>query len=256
MSLGIFTPVLLFRTADVGSYNLGVGHMQLFMWMLNALAGDLKEYIDKYVVGRLKDFNFGPNAEVAKWQFRKMGKENTETVRAVLTELVRVGRAKPDLDELGMLAGMTIDEIKIVTTPPPDPAADPNADPPVDPDKREVRDKPKTTKPKGVGQPRATGKQIAARISGQVEKAWRERTFGKGFSPSLGYRRRFEEALKAEGADDGTALSMAESMYGRVENWMRDVIGLGMNEFAGPEDFMALFNRMLETEIDALEEAV
>jgi hypothetical protein len=36
MSIGLFTPILLLRTADVGSYNLGQGHMQIYLWMLNA----------------------------------------------------------------------------------------------------------------------------------------------------------------------------------------------------------------------------
>lgn len=264
MSLGIFTPVLLFRTADVGSYNLGVGHMQLFMWMLNALAGDLKEYIDKYVVTRLKEYNYGVNAPKVEWNFRKMGKENVETVRAVLTELVRQGMAKPDLNELGQIAGMSIDAIKQVTAPPVDPNAPP-ADPNAPPapgggpapkgENRPARTRPSTrpgNKPRGTGQPRATTKAISARIKTQVEKAWREKTFGKDFKPTLGYRRRFEESLKAEGASAGSALAIAEDFYTRVQAWMDDVIGLGMGEYSGPDDFMAMFDRLLDTEVEEL----
>jgi len=260
MSLGIFTPVLLFRTADVGSYNLGVGHMQLFMWMLNALAGDLKEYIDKYVVLRLKEYNYGINAPKAEWQFRKMGKENVDTVRAVLTELVRNNQAMPDLDELGLIAGLTLEEIKQVTVPPDALPVDPNAPPAPNGDRPEGENRPARTrpstrpgnKPRGTGQPRATTKAISSRIKTQVEKAWREKTFGRDFQPTLGYRRRFEESLKAEGVSAGSALEITEDFYTRVQAWMDDVIGLGMGEYSGPDDFMLLFDRLLDTEVESL----
>ena len=117
MSLAIFTPVLLMRTADVGSYNLGVGHMQIYMYMLNALAGDIKEYIDKYVVRRLREYNFGPNAPKAEWMYRPMGKENVETIRAILSALVGNGSIKPDIVELGQIAGMTLTEVQQATKP-------------------------------------------------------------------------------------------------------------------------------------------
>lgn len=123
MSLSIFTPVLLFRTADVGSYNLGVSHMQIFLWMLNALAGDLKEYIDKFVVRRLKEFNFGVNAPDATWEYRSLGKENVDTMRAVVAEVIRQGQAKPDMEDLGSALGLKLTEIKQVLAPPTDPNA-------------------------------------------------------------------------------------------------------------------------------------
>lgn len=243
MSLGIFTPTLLFRTADVGSYNLGVGHMQLFLWMLNALAGDFKEYVDNHIINRLKNINYGVNKPRAEFQFRRMGKENVETVRALLDELVKQGKTMPDLEELGMIAGLTLREVKEVTEPE-------GSD--TEEDDRGQRDKPKSSGPRGVGQPRATGKQISNRIKGQVEKAWKDKSFGKDFEPSLGYKRKFEESLKAEGAAPGEALRLTERFYSRMESWMADAIGLGMNEFSGPDDFIAMFERLLEVEIDDL----
>lgn len=252
MSLGIFTPVLLFRTADVGSYNLGVMHMQLFMWMLNALAGDMKEYIDRYVVGRLKDFNFGVNAPPATWEFRHMGKENVETVRAMLTELLRNNKAMPDLRQLGEIAGLDLTEVKQITqdTPTVDPNADPNA--PVA-DTRTTRDRGTgSSGPRGVGQPRATAREISNRIASQVDKAWREKTFGPGFLPSFGFRRRFEESLKAEGSSDEVARELTGEFYDKVESWARDAIGIGMDSYAGPQDFMAMMNRVLDSQVECL----
>lgn len=151
ISIGLFTPILLLRTADVGSYNLGIGHMQLFMWMLNALAGDMKEYIDKYYIRRLKDYNFGPNAPAAYWVPRQMGKENAETMRAVVSEILRKGKAKPDLDELGEIIGLSLQEVREVTEPEPEPDVPPPGDgeddaPP--PDDRTGRDRPPQPAPR------------------------------------------------------------------------------------------------------------
>jgi len=245
MSLGIFTPVLLFRTADVGSYNLGVGHMQVFLWMLNALAGDLKEYIDKFVVKRLKDYNYGPNAPEAHWNFRRMGKENADLIRVLLQALVADDKVMPDLDQLGMMAGLDLKQIRQVTQPPPDPNNPPN---PTDPN----QPKPKSTGPKGVGQPRATAKEIANRIQRQVERAWRDGTFGPGFTPSMGYQRRFEGALLVEGVSEPEAARLTEKLYTRVGGWMSDAIALGAKEYSGPQHFMKMLETVLDSEVESL----
>ena len=256
MSLGIFTPVLLFRTADVGSFNLGVQHMQLFMYMLNALAGDLKEYIDRYIVERLKAINFTPNAPRAEWKFRKLGKENVETVRALLTELVRGGKVMPDLDQLGEIAGLDMKTVRQVTAPTdqPDPNAD-GGDPEADtrgPRNRGTDDK----GPRTAGQPRATGRQISNRIRGQVENAWKAKTFGPTFTPDLGYRKRMVESLVMEGASEHQAAVLADQFFGRVQRWLDVTVPLGMEEFAGPADFMSMFDRVVDDSIDAIAEEV
>ncbi|HEY3492317.1 MAG TPA: hypothetical protein VGK43_05155, partial [Solirubrobacterales bacterium] len=114
ISLAIFTPMLLLRTGSVGSLNLGVQHTQTWLWSLNALAGDIKEYIDRYILERIKAFNFSPNAPRVEWIPKAMGKENPETIRAMISGLIGGKMAKPDLEELGVALGMTIEEIKQV----------------------------------------------------------------------------------------------------------------------------------------------
>lgn len=249
MSLGIFTPILLFRTADVGSFNLGVQQLQMFLWMLNAIAGDLKEYLDRYVVGRMKDLNFNQNDPRASWEFRKMGKENVETVRALLTELTRNDKIMPDLEELGAIAGLTLKEIKQVEG---DEDDDPDA---VRTDDRTGRQRGTDDKgPRGVGQPRATAREINNRIKGQVEKAWHEKRFGPGFVPSLGYEKRFTESLKAEGATDERAEEITERFYENMRGWVAEAIEIGASEWAGPSDFMSAFGRALDFQIDLIQE--
>lgn len=265
MSVGIFTPMLLFRTADVGSYNLGVAHMQLFMWMLNALAGDLKEYIDKYVIDRLKVFNYGEKAPQAFWAPHQMGKENTETLRAIVTELIRGSKAKADLTELSDAIGIKIEEDKpqaplVAVGPdgkiptPPTPIIAPGGGEPggakPGADKRGIRGKPKSAGPKGVGQPRATGKQVAARLREQAVKAYRDGD--KNFLPILSHRKQFEDALQQEGCSAHDAHSIAASMYYRLEEWLTEVVGV----YDTADELVAGFERVLEEELSSLADTV
>lgn len=120
MSIGMFTPTLLFRTADVGSYNLGVGHWQMFQFLLNALAGDMKQYLDDFVIRRLKDFNFSPNAPDAKIIFRKLGKADIEILKVMASQIIQQG-ARPDLEELSSAVGMKFTQAKVLTEPPANP---------------------------------------------------------------------------------------------------------------------------------------
>jgi len=114
ISLSIFTPMLLMRSGDRGSLNLGVQHTQTWLWSLNALAADLKEYIDPYICERIKEYNFSPKSPRVQWKIRPLGKDNVETIRAIITTLLRNGAAKVDLNDLGMALGMRLEEIEEV----------------------------------------------------------------------------------------------------------------------------------------------
>lgn len=238
MSLALFTPLLLLRNADVGSHNLGVQHTQTWLWMLNALVSDMAEYITRYVVQRLKAYNFSPRAPWVEWKPRPMGKDNVETFRSVVQTLVSNGSVKPDLDELGQAMGMTLTEVRQVTAPTDTPPEDASS---------EAGDG-----PRGVGEPRATGREISARVKSQVTKAFRTNDFGPGFKPDLGYHRRFIQSLQVEGFAVDKAESIANEFYSRVERWVEDAASIGQENYSSPSDFMALFDRLMDAEIDAL----
>jgi hypothetical protein len=114
ISLAIFTPMLLMRSGDRGSLNLGVQHTQTWMHALNALASDIKEYIDPYICERIKGYNFSPKAPPVQWKIRPFGRDNVETIRAMITTLLRTGAASVDLDDLGMALGMRLSEVREV----------------------------------------------------------------------------------------------------------------------------------------------
>lgn len=275
ISLGLFTPLLLMKTGDNGSNNLGVQHTQTWLWMLNAIAGDLAEYIT-VLCERLKAINFSPQSAPVKWVFNKLGKENPDTIRAIMVELVRSDKVKVDLDQLGEALGMNIQEIKQVTQPPgalppnhpanplnPNNTLGPNGQPATLPPtapgapRTDIRNRPGRVRgrsaPRGVNEPRATGRSINNRIKGQVEAAFKNHTFGsKTFKPDLGFRRRFQTSLEAEGLEPGEALIETNEFYTKAQTWLDHAISLGMDEYTSATDFMAIFERKIDSMIEAL----
>jgi hypothetical protein len=246
ISLGLFTPILMLRTVDVGSYNLGINHMQVWMWMLNAIAADLKIYLDNYLIQRLKAFNFSPNAPRAQWVPRPLGKQDTETMRAVITTMMRDGKVAPaDLVELGQALGLTLKEVREVTT------DEPDDDEQSDDDERIGR--PERTPSGGprVENSRGIAGEMQERVRGQVQKAFREGTFGtQEFAPNLGFRRRFEMALTADGLSEEAARTVTAAFYRRIENWLEDFLPLGERAFSTPAEFMSSFERVLNAALD------
>ena len=117
ISLAIFTPLLMLRSGDRGSLNLGVQHAKTFYTSLNALGFDLKEYIDAYICERIKKFNFTENAPRCEWVPRRLGRDNDETLRAIVTALITNGHAKPNAEEIGVALGLTMEKIKQVLPP-------------------------------------------------------------------------------------------------------------------------------------------
>lgn len=233
ISLSLFTPLLMLRTADVGSYNLGKQHSDVYLQMLNALAGDWAQYINDYVLGRMVDFNFSPTTPRAKIVFRKLGDSKAELVKILLQALVSSDRVMPDLTELGDIAGLTFEEIKEVTGAETDPktkdaTGDDSASPPGD----------KQTDGSSSSSS-ATAAAIYGRIENQVHKAYRDGTFGRSFVPDPGYARQLEAALRAEGAN-GTA---ATGTHGRMTAWLTDLVSAGTGAFATPEAALVVIKR-------------
>lgn len=237
ISIGLFTPILLLRTADVGSYNLGVGHMQIYLWMLNAMNDDRKVYIDKYILSKYVDYNFSPKAPRAKIVFRKLGNADKEMVKEILVALIKQNKTKPDLTELGELAGMTLTEIK-ETLAEPEPAEGDEEEP----------DTPESNNT--AGQTTATTKEIMMRVRPQIENAFSQGRFGPDLKVSMGYKYRFQKALEADGIKD--PILHTENFYENMDSWIKEVVSLGPQEFSGPDSFMGMFERVLDNEVKEL----
>lgn len=237
MSLAMFTPLLVLRTADVGSYNLGSTHWVTYQNMLNALAADMKTFIDAFILSRMVDFNFGANAARATITFRKMGSDKMPLITAIMQALIPTGRVMPDLQELGDIAGLSFEEVQVLT------GNDPQADTggtgkPADPQK--------TAKaggtPKKTGSSGGTGKaakktvnaslvvgDIAKRVATQIRK--RITDGSADFTGlSFGYEKALVEALTSDDVDDSPSVRAA--MYALADAFLADASGvvLGMTQ--------------------------
>jgi hypothetical protein len=246
ISIGLFTPILLLRTADVGSYNLGQGHMQMYLWMLNSMNEDRAKYINRYLLSKMADYNFGVNTPRPKIQFRKLGNTQQEMIRDVLVALINKDKAEPDIEELGQMVGMTLKEIKQTLQDPNAPGTSAPGDPKAPPAKPGQNGGRKQSKPANLASD--TAKEMAQRVRGQVEGAFRSNNFGSGTRINMGYKHRFERSLAADGIEN--PIEKTNRVFSRMDNWLADVVPLGSSEFSEPASFMALFERVLENEVE------
>lgn len=243
ISLGMFTPLLMLRTADVGSYNLGTTHAQVYMQMLNSMSGDWKEHIDKYVLDRMVNFNFGTGAARARIKFRKLGDDKFDLVKSILQMLISNDKIKFDLSQLGMVAGLSLEEVKEVTS---NEKTDPNAETGAGADSGSGKTG-KDGSGSGSGKSNESSSTVAsaifARLEGQIGKAFKDGTFGKGFVPDVGYRRRFEDALRSE----GMSIDRATGVYDRVTAAVGDLAGPGAGEYMGADHVMLAVKQTVDS---------
>lgn len=253
MSLALFTPILLMRTADVGSYNLGTQHTIIYQWMLNAIAGDWSDYINKYILRPLRDYNFGTNAPLPKIKFRRMGAQNQDIVNNIVSAMIAKGRVKPDIEQLGEIAGLSLSETKQLTQPtPPDPNQPPDPNNPPDP---QTPGADPAATPSGDGQGSGSNLYTVAelmveRVANQAKNAFRKNNLaGKKFD--IGYNQYFEAALEQRGFTDPA--SETRKLYDRLEAFLSDLTSsFEAEDFNSADDFVSHFRTALLSEIDRI----
>lgn len=111
-SLALFTPVLMFRTGERGSFNLATLHQNVFDYMLNWMVGDMKTYLDKYLIRPLHDANFSPKAPRSEIRFRILGRLTNTGGEQMLQALIQNGGAKVSprgLKDLGDFLGLDLE---------------------------------------------------------------------------------------------------------------------------------------------------
>lgn len=246
ISLALFTPLLILRTADVGSYNLGTTHWNVFQQMLNALAGDWAEYIDRYVLAPMVKFNFGMKAKKAHIKFRKLGDEKSQLVITLLQALVSANKAELDLEQLGEIAGLTLGEVKEVTTPPDAPPSDPAGDPAQggggnDPAGK-AGDKGGSANRRAGGQlpsVDAVRAQVSARVAAQLARA--TAAGDQAIRPDLGFRRQLGDAF-----GDSVTSHDLDRAYTVAGSWLAESYAAGVPDLAGK------FDVFLKEQLEAL----
>jgi len=251
ISLAIFTPVLLMKTADVGSYNLGVGHMQMYLWMLNAINADRAQYINKYILAPLYMYNYPMKrgVKLPKIKFNKLDNGNAQMLQIILQALIARGDITFDLTQLGEMAGLTIEQTQQTLANPTGLKSTDN----VDPDAL-GGDEPGTEADLGtpgiLNLSSGVRNEIIARVTGQIERAYKDGEFNKDLQVNIGFRRKMERALMADGVRD--AASGAYSMYARLDAWCRDMTAMGRAHTPDSAAFMKEFTGLLDYELGRL----
>lgn len=238
ISIGLFTPILLLRTADVGSYNLGVGHMQVYLWMMNAMNDDRAVYINKYILRKYTNYNFSVNAPSPRMVYRKLGNSDVDTLKQVLVSLVSNGSVKPDFEELGTLVGMTLKEIRQTTEPTAKPGTTDNST-----GQGDTGTGTGDQSQSSLTNASSVLKEIVSRVRPQVEKAYSDNTYGPDFKVNMGFKNKFESQLRADGVLN--SVEMTKRFYSRMDAWVEDVASLGKSVFSGTDAFMEAFTRIL-----------
>lgn len=249
MSLALFTPLLLLRTADAGGFNQGIAHTQVYLWMLNAVAGDIAEYIDKYILRYMAIYNFGPKAKTPRIRFRKLGVAQQETLRAIVQSLIQKGMVKPNIEELGQHIGLDLEEIEQVTEPeaePKDPFNDPEDDPEAGDDNgnKDGRiGRPERLKDGDGPKPGSTTKAISGRIAEQIRRAYRMDKLDE-WMPAPGFRRQLVAELQQNGHADarGAATRFDAHVIGALTDVARGAV------FDSADDFVKYAEGMIEAE--------
>lgn len=216
MSLALFTPILMMRTADVGSYNLGTQHNQTYKLLLNAIAGDWKFYIDWYILRPMRDFNFGTRAELPRISFRRMGLDNEEMIRDIVRALFAKGAVTTPIEELGEMAGLSLQKVQQLTGPDEDQPGDPTQ-PSQSTNSRGSEGGDDTENTLRVHSVVAS---IRDRLDEQVRNAFRKNKI-HDTSFDLGFQSKFEAALRSEGVPH--ALEATRDFYNSMTALLDDM---------------------------------
>lgn len=245
MSLALFTPLLLLRTADSGGFNQGVAHTQVYLWMLNAIAGDFKEYIDKYIIRPMALYNFGSKARMPRIKFRKLGTAQQETLRAIVQTLIQKGSVKPNTEELGAHIGLDLEEVEQLVE-------DDKTDSPDGPF-GDTRDRSEKLKEGDGIKPASTTKAIQQRIKDQVNRVYKRGESIADYHPTLGYRKQLVAELEANGCAHPSAA--ANAFEHRATGAILDVAALGNSYSPDAEAFMSHVEGILRIETERIYDA-
>lgn len=109
---GMFVPDLtMFQLSDVGSRAMSQSHGEIY-WALQAgLLGDLKGYIDLYLIDQLVRYNFGEDAPACFWEYQPLSPDTIEWLKRLVDRMVQSSVVLPDLQELESRLGIRLTQV-------------------------------------------------------------------------------------------------------------------------------------------------
>lgn len=227
-SLALFTPVLMFRTGERGSFNLATLHQDVFQFMLNWLCGDMKTYMDEFLIKPLHDINYGPNAPRSEIRFRTLGRLTDSGGQSVLQALIQNGGAKVTergLKDLGDYLGVDLEYLTGEGAAPtdqsatPGAAADPNNPRPLTSTVDRILGNPDSTQARDGAK-----KQLVAarkRLDEQLHRAFTRDGYDREVALNkikLGFKGAFVNDMVQAGASEGDATQFFNSFERSVRD--------------------------------------
>ena len=113
MLRGLFVPertVTQDSTSKAGSYSLSKTHADMFLLGEDALLVDIENQVNKYVVRRLVEYNFGPKAPQCFVKIERITDARKSFLKDVFLEMVKTGNAIPAAREIADTVGVPLED--------------------------------------------------------------------------------------------------------------------------------------------------
>jgi len=165
----------------------------------------------------------------------------------MLQASIQAGTLKPDVDELGMAAGMTLHEVSQVTR---TESGTSTGDGGVGPDGQALPGDTSSTSITTVGLTTATKQvvnDIVKRLRGQARKAERSEGGLASMDAQLGYRKKMELAVRHDTPrNEFECFQATERIYGVTNHWMQEAV----KHFVHADEFADGLMRVLMEQVD------
>lgn len=113
MLRGLFVPertVTQDSSSKAGSYSLSQTHADMFMLGEEALLVDIENQVNRYVVRRLVEYNFGAKAPQCYVKIERITDARKDFLKQVFMEMIKSGSALPAAREIADVVGVPLDD--------------------------------------------------------------------------------------------------------------------------------------------------
>lgn len=107
---GLLVPDLMFSSGSGGSYALGASQTESFYKNLSGIMDNIVDYVNLYVLPQLIEYNF-PKVS-AKIEYQPISIESQVFINGLITEMVKGGLIKPDMDQIEERSGFKFEEVE------------------------------------------------------------------------------------------------------------------------------------------------
>ncbi len=113
MLRGMFVPertITQDSSSKAGSYSLSQTHADMFLLGEEALLVDIENQVNKYILRRLIEYNFGPKAPQCYLRIERITEARKGFLKDVFMEMIKQGTAIPAAREIADVVGVPLDD--------------------------------------------------------------------------------------------------------------------------------------------------